>query len=217
MVEPLHIGVLAVQGAFREHRLMLERCGAEVTEIRRSSDTSALGGLERFDGIVLPGGESTTMGRLLTDWQLLEPLRECGRRGMPLFGTCAGLILLCREVEGPDGQLLTQPGLGLLDARVRRNAFGRQIDSFETEFPVRGVAENCRAVFIRAPVIVSCGPDVDVLARVDGPEGPFPVAVRQGNVLGAAFHPELTQDERFHAFFLDMCRKWKEHRPAMGI
>lgn len=207
MVETLHIGVLALQGAFREHGRMLERCGAEVTEIRRPSGDSDCGGLERFDGIVLPGGESTTMSRLLEDWHLLEPLRAYGRRNRPVFGTCAGLILLCREVEGPDGRRLPQPGLDLLDARVRRNAFGRQIDSFEADLPVAGVAGSCRAVFIRAPVIVSCGPGVEVLAAVDGPEGKRPVAVRQGNVLGTSFHSELTDDTRLHAFFLKLCRQ----------
>lgn len=206
MVEPLHIGVLALQGAFREHRRMLERCGAKVTEIRRLSGGSLRSGLERFDGIVLPGGESTTMGRLLEDEGLLEPLRFCGRAGMPFYGSCAGLILLCREVEGPDGELLHQPGLGLLDARVRRNAFGRQVDSFETRLDVKGVADEVRAVFIRAPLIVSCGPSVDVLSFVEGPLGRSPVAVRQGNVLATSFHPELTSDARVHEYFLSMCQ-----------
>lgn len=209
MVEPLHIGVLALQGAFREHRLALERCGAKVTEIRRPLGSSAYAGLETFDGLVLPGGESTTMGRLLVEEQLLEPVRACGLAGMPVYGSCAGLILLCREVEGPDGCLMHQPGLGLLNARVRRNAFGRQVDSFETRLDVAGVARDVEAVFIRAPVIVACGPDVEVLSRVDGPLGRSPVAVRQSHVLATAFHPELTFDTRFHEFFLNLCRKWR--------
>ena len=209
MVEPLHIGVLALQGAFREHRIMLEKCGAKVTEIRRLPGGSPWGGLEMFDGIVLPGGESTTMGRLLVDEGLLEPLRACGQAGMPVYGSCAGLILLCREVEGPDGAFIEQPRLGLLDARVRRNAFGRQVDSFETRLAVKGVACDMEAVFIRAPVIVSYGPSVEVLCRVEGPFGPSPVAVRQGRVLATSFHPELTSDSRFHAWFLNICLAWR--------
>lgn len=209
MVEPLHIGVLALQGAFREHRIMLERCGAKVTEIRRLSGDSPWGGLEGFDGIVLPGGESTTMGRLLVEEGLLEPLRACGRAGMPVYGSCAGLILLCREVEGPDGELLDQPRLNLLDARVRRNAFGRQSDSFETRLDLKGVACNVEAVFIRAPVIVSCGSCVEVLCRVEGPLGPSPVAVRQHHILATSFHPELTSDGRFHESFLRLCLAWR--------
>ena len=209
MVGGLHIGVLALQGAFREHRLALERCGAKVTEIRRPLASSPLAGLEQFDGLVLPGGESTTMGRLLVDEGLLEPVITCGRMGMPVYGSCAGLILLSREVEGPDGELLDQPGLGLLDVRVRRNAFGRQTDSFETVLNIRGVARDAEAVFIRAPIIVSCAPQVEVLAEVEGPLGMSPAAVRQNNLLATSFHPELTTDTRFHAFFLQLCRAWR--------
>ena len=210
MVDSLHIGVLALQGAFREHRVALEACGAQVTEIRRPLDSTPLAGLERFDGLVLPGGESTTMGRLLVDEGLLDPVRSCGLMGMPVYGSCAGLILLSREVEGPEGEPLDQPGLGLLDTVVRRNAFGRQTDSFETVLDIRDVGRNVEAVFIRAPVIVSCGEGVDVLARVDGPLGTGPAAVRQKNLLATSFHPELTADRRFHAFFLHMCRAWRE-------
>ena len=209
MVESLHIGVLALQGAFREHRLMLEKCGAKVTEIRRPLGDSPWAGLESFDGLVLPGGESTTMGRLLVEEKLLEPLRACGLAGMPVYGSCAGLILLCREVEGPDGASLDQARLGLLDARVRRNAFGRQVDSFETRLDVGGVAGDVEAVFIRAPLIVSCGPEVEVLSRVEGPLGLSPVAVRQNGILATSFHPELTSDKRFHEFFLHICRSWR--------
>lgn len=215
MVGELHIGVLALQGAFREHCAALERCGARVTQVRRPLSSSPLAGLEQFDGLVLPGGESTTMGRLLVDEGLLDPLRTCGLRGMPVYGSCAGLILLSREVEGPDGALLDQPRLGLLDARVRRNAFGRQTDSFETVLNVRGVADDEEAVFIRAPIIVSCGPQVEVLARVEGPLGMSPAAVRQGNVLATSFHPELTSDLRFHAYFLSLCRAWRESGGAV--
>ena len=214
MVTPLHIGVLALQGAFREHRLALERCGAKVTELRRRQEDTPLGGLEKFDGIVLPGGESTAMGRLLVDRGLLEPLRACIGRGMPVFGTCAGLILLSRELEGPDGTLLEQPHLGVLHCRVRRNAFGRQTDSFETALEVKGVAQALEAVFIRAPLIVSTGPGVECLSFVETGEGMLPVAVRQDNILASSFHHELTDDLRFHAFFLDMCRAWREQGRA---
>ena len=206
-MDTLHIGVLALQGAFREHRIMLERCGAEVTEIRGGD--SACAGLEQIDGLVIPGGESTTMGRLLTTWNLLDPVKKRALAGMPVYGSCAGLILLCREVEGPDGKALDQPRLGLLNARVRRNAFGRQQDSFETTLSIRGVAEDVEAVFIRAPVIVSCGPEVEVLSRVEYEGTLLPAAVRQGHVIATAFHPELTSDSRFHEFFLSLCRTWR--------
>ena len=207
----LHIGVLALQGAFREHRQSLERCGAEVTEIRRPLDDSdaVFKGLDRLDGIVLPGGESTTMGKLLVDWALRDAIMACGRAGMPIYGSCAGLILLCREIEGPDGLCMDQPRIGLLDARVRRNAFGRQVDSFETELNVKGVAEDLRAVFIRAPLIVETGPGVEVLAQVEREGRNYPVAVRQGHLLASSFHPELTPDLRFHQAFLSMCRSWR--------
>lgn len=208
---PLCVGVLALQGAFREHRKALEACGAEVVEIRRPLDASdsRFKGLGKLDGMVLPGGESTTMGKLLQDWDLLDALVNCGRAGMPLFGTCAGMILLCREIEGPDGELLVQPRLGLLDARARRNAFGRQLDSFETKLDVKGVASDVEAVFIRAPLIVSTGPEVEVLAEVQAGTEKRAVAVRQGNLLAASFHPELTGDLRLHESFLGYCRRWR--------
>ena len=204
----LRIGVLAVQGAFREHRRALERCGAEVEELRRPLDfgDDVFKGLQCFDGIVLPGGESTAMGVLLRAEGLLDALAACGRAGMPLYGSCAGLILLCREIEGADGKLVEQPRLGLLDARVRRNAFGRQVDSFETSLSVTDIARDLRAVFIRAPLIVHTGPDVEILAEVEREETAFPVAVRQGHLLASSFHPELTPDLRFHQAFLDICR-----------
>ena len=208
---PLRIGVLALQGAFREHRNALEACGAEVVEIRRPFDEAdtEYKGLGTLDGIVLPGGESTTMGKLLCDWELLEAIRNCGLNGMPIFGTCAGMILLCKEIEDANGTLLTQPRFGLLDARVRRNAFGRQLDSFETTLDVRGVAPDVEAVFIRAPLITSTGPDVEILAEVPSEEETRIVAVRQKNLLAASFHPELTADQRFHQYFLNMCECWR--------
>ncbi len=203
----LRIGVLALQGAFREHVQALEACGAKAVELRKPLDASSpLRGLDALDGVVLPGGESTVMGRLLRDWDLLDAFSECGRQGMPIYGSCAGMILLCREIEGPDGALLDQPRLGLLDARVRRNAFGRQKDSFETFLSVKGFERELAAVFIRAPLIVSVGEGVDVLAEVREGDAIRPVAVRQGNVVATSFHPELTGDRAFHRFFLEMCR-----------
>ena len=190
------IGVLAVQGAFREHIRSLRRCGAETVELRKRED------LEGLSGIVLPGGESTVMGKLLTEWDMMDRLRELIRGGMPVFGTCAGLILLCTDIiDHPE-----QPRIGLLDASVRRNAFGRQIDSFAMplevkSFPADGTREApIEAVFIRAPLIEKVGPGVDVLARVNG----LPVAVRQGNILAVSFHPELTEDLRLHQWVVDM-------------
>lgn len=210
MVGSLHIGVLALQGAFREHRLALEQCGAQVTEIRRRLGGSSCAGLEKFHGIVLPGGESTAIGKLLMEEQLLEPLKACAHMGMPIYGSCAGLILMCREVEDAQGAAIDQPVLSILNARVRRNAFGRQIDSFETRLNIRAVATDVHAVFIRAPLIVSWGPEVEPLSFVDGSFGRAAAAVRQGNLLATAFHPELTADRRVHAFFLSMCRAWQE-------
>lgn len=191
------IGVLAVQGAFREHSRALRRCGADVVEIRKRED------LDGLSALALPGGESTVMGKLLVEWNMLERVRGLIRDGLPVFGTCAGLILLCSDIiDHPE-----QPRIGLLDASVRRNAFGRQVDSFTTElalspFPaVRPTEERpMQAVFIRAPLIEKTGPGVDVLARVNG----LPVAVRQGNILAVSFHPELTDDLRLHQWLADM-------------
>ena len=187
----LCVGVLALPGAFREHGDALTRLGATVREVRQLKD------LDGLDAIVLPGGESTVMGKLLQEWSMLEPLRQRILAGMPVYGSCAGLILLCTDVEGSD-----QPRLGVLDATVRRNAFGRQVDSFETDLTLPDLgAEPVHAVFIRAPVLTRVGPDVRVLAQV----GSQAVAVRQNNVLGTSFHPELTDDPRLHQYFLTMC------------
>ncbi len=193
------IGVLALQGDVREHLAALTACGARAVPVRRPAELAAV------DAMVLPGGESTTMSRLLGTFDLLEPLRERIASGMPTYGSCAGMILLAREVlDGrPD-----QQQLGGLDVVVRRNAFGRQVDSFETDLTVEGLgAEPVRAVFIRAPWVEKSGDDVEVLATVpDTPEAGIaagrPVAVRQGPVLATAFHPELTGDHRLHALFV---------------
>jgi pyridoxal 5'-phosphate synthase pdxT subunit len=193
------IGVLALQGDVREHLAVLAACGARAVPVRRAAE------LDAVDGLVLPGGESTTMSRLLSVFELLEPLRERIAAGLPVYGSCAGMILLAREVlDGrPD-----QQQLGGLDVVVRRNAFGRQVDSFETDLDVAGVAGGpVRAVFIRAPWVEKAGDDVEVLAVVPdvagaGEAAGRPVAVRQGNVLATAFHPELTGDRRLHALFV---------------
>jgi len=177
-MKPLRIGVLAVQGNFREHAAMLRRLGADAVEVRRPDQ---LGGL---DGLVIPGGESTTFTRLMRLYGLDEALREFDR---PVFGTCAGMIVLDRN------------HLGLIDLEVRRNAFGRQVASFETDLDLPGQSTPLRAVFIRAPWIENVGPDVEVLAEVDG----HPVLARQGRFLVAAFHPELTDDTRLHELFLE--------------
>ena len=161
------IGVLALQGAFREHAAALRRLGADVCEVRQLKD------MEGLEGMVIPGGESTTIGKLLVEWDMLEPLRRRILDGMPVYGSCAGLILLCKEIEGSD-----QPRLGVLDATVRRNAFGRQVDSFETDLHIDGLAgEPLRAVFIRAPLISRVGEGVRVLARLDADRGERIVAV----------------------------------------
>ena len=185
------VGVLALQGASQRHADALAALGAHPVEVRTPEDLSGV------EGLVLPGGESTTMSRLLVLSGLFEPLAERLRSGMPAFGTCAGLILLAGEVlDGrPD-----QRSLGVMDVAVRRNAFGRQVDSFETDLDVDGVAGGrFPAVFIRAPVVERVGDAVEVLASVDG----HPVLCRQGPVLAAAFHPELSDDLRLHRFFLE--------------
>jgi 5'-phosphate synthase pdxT subunit len=189
------IGVLALQGDFREHIRVLQRLGAKASEVRLPQHLTGL------DGLILPGGESTTVGKLAVEFQLLDPLHEVASNGLPLWGTCAGLILLARDVGRE------QPLIGALDVQVKRNAFGRQVDSFEADLRVPVLTEPerpFRAVFIRAPLINRVGPGVSVLSRLDDTNGI--VAVQQGNVLGTAFHPELTDDDRFHRYFLTLPR-----------
>ena len=202
---PPVIGVLALQGDVREHLAALRACGAEAVPVRRPAE------LDAVDAVVLPGGESTTMSRLLATFELRDPLRARIAAGMPAYGSCAGMILLASEVlDGrPD-----QEQLGGLDVVVRRNAFGRQVDSFETDLRVDGVpGDPVRAVFIRAPWVEKAADDVQVLATVPertvdgagtGAAAGRPVAVRQGSVLATAFHPELTGDLRVHALFCSM-------------
>jgi pyridoxal 5'-phosphate synthase pdxT subunit len=197
------IGVLALQGDVREHLSALTDCGVRAVPVRRPAE------LDAVDGLVLPGGESTTMSRLLETFELLEPVRRRIADGMPAYGSCAGMILLARQVL--DGRA-DQRQLGGLDVVVRRNAFGRQVDSFETDLSLVGLEGGpVHAVFIRAPWVESVGPDVEVLATVPrqpeagAAEGRI-VAVRQGMVLATAFHPELTGDGRVHRLFCDLVR-----------
>jgi 5'-phosphate synthase pdxT subunit len=183
------IGVLALQGDFREHLAAVRELGAEPAEVRLPHD------LETVDALIIPGGESTTIGRLATLYGMIDPLRKHIELGLPTLGTCAGMIVLASRVtEG------SQPQLGALDATVERNAFGRQNESFEVDLDIVGFAEPMRAVFIRAPLVEEVGPDVAVLAVHDG----RPVFVRQDNVLAAAFHPELTGDLRIHEMLIEM-------------
>lgn len=192
------IGVLALQGAFAEHMKTLARLGVLAREVRTPAD------LAEVDGLIIPGGESTTIGKLLVRTGLFVPVQQRGRAGMPIWGTCAGMILLATDIGSSGSHSgAAQPLLGLMDLRVQRNAFGSQLDSFETELVAPAVADHpIPTVFIRAPVVEAVGPDVDVLARLtDG----RPVAVRQGHLLVTAFHPELTTDLSFHRYFVSMC------------
>jgi 5'-phosphate synthase pdxT subunit len=192
------IGVLALQGDVREHRAMLEQAGARTLAVRRSSE------LDQIDGIVMPGGESTTMYKLARTFELFEPLQQKVRAGLPAFGTCAGMILLAEHLEGG---IAGQETLGGLDVVVRRNAFGRQVDSFEADLEVDGLDEPFHAMFIRAPWVEKVGQDVEVVARiVSGDAVGRIVAVRQGNLLATSFHPEITGDRRIHALFTDLVR-----------
>ncbi len=188
------VGVLALQGDVREHVAVLQRIGSSAVEVRRVADLAGISGL------VIPGGESTTMARLLVTGGLREPLTELVEGGLPVLGTCAGLIMMARRIL--DGRS-DQWSLGLLDVDVRRNGFGRQVASFETVVEVAGIGPVAGA-FIRAPQIVSFAEGVTVLASHDHGEGPTPVLVRQGHALGCAFHPELTGETRIHELFLSL-------------
>ncbi len=188
------IGVLALQGDFREHIAMLHGMGVEAFEVRTEEE------LETADAIVIPGGESTTIGRLARIYGLIEPLRARMGAGLPALGTCAGMIFLGTATTGPE-----QPQLGVLDVVVERNAFGRQVDSFEADLQVAGLDEPMHAVFIRAPWIAKAAGNVEILATVTDPNGEVhPVVVRQGPILATSFHPELTEDTRIHEMLLDL-------------
>jgi 5'-phosphate synthase pdxT subunit len=189
------VGVLALQGAFIEHKQRLRELGATPLEVRLPEDLNGL------DGLIIPGGESTTIGKLATTFGLIEPLRAFART-KPTWGTCAGLIFLARDI-GMD----RQPILGVMDVVVNRNAFGRQVDSFETDLPIQGLeGDPFHAIFIRAPIITAAGPEVEVLATLD--DGRI-VAAQQNHLLATAFHPELTPDPRLHAHFLHLIDSWK--------
>ena len=202
MTHMTRIGVLALQGDFREHLRALERLGAEGRAVRLPRD------LDGLDGLIIPGGESTVMGKLMVAYDLDQPLRERIAAGLPIWGTCAGLILLARET---DNAMAGQPLLAAMDVRVCRNAFGAQRESFEVNLDVPALGEQpVHAVFIRAPIVESVGAGVDVLARVEPGLSVAPgeiVAVRQGPLLGTAFHPEVTTDVRFHSYFLSIVRE----------
>jgi 5'-phosphate synthase pdxT subunit len=197
------IGVLALQGDFLEHANMLRRIGAEAREVRTAEQLRAL------DGLIIPGGESTTFCRLMEDFHLYEPLRAFVQSGVPVWGTCAGMIVLARHAGD-----LPFPTLEAIDIDVDRNAYGRQVDSFEADLDVPALgAESFHAVFIRAPVVTGVGERAEVLATVQHEgEPPTPVAVRQGVLLATSFHPELTTDTRFHRYFLDIVRE--QGRPS---
>lgn len=190
----MKVGVLGLQGDVREHAAALESAGATPVIVKTADALSSV------DALVLPGGESTTIGKLLDRFDLLAPLIERAAAGMPLYGTCAGAILMSREIAGDHDAPVRIP---VLDVTTRRNAYGRQVDSFEADLEVEGLDEPYRAVFIRAPVFEEVGESVDVLARVDGD----PVLVRQGPFLASTFHPEMTGDNRVHELFVSMIEK----------
>jgi pyridoxal 5'-phosphate synthase pdxT subunit len=187
----MKIGVLASQGAFIEHIEILKQLETEAVPVRLPGE------LRELDGLIIPGGESTTISRLMTAYNLMDKIGELARGGLPLFGTCAGMILMARQISGNAAKTL-----GLMDITVRRNAFGRQVDSFETELAIPALGKApFPAVFIRAPVIENCAEGVETIARLK--DGQI-VAAREGKMLAAAFHPELTNDTRFHKYFLDI-------------
>jgi pyridoxal 5'-phosphate synthase pdxT subunit len=195
------VGVLALQGAFREHLRALDDVGLEGVEVRRAAE------LDGLDGLVIPGGESTTMSKLMESYELEQPIRDLHGRGAPVFGTCAGMILVSRDaVDGLPGQRY----LGLIDLDVRRNAFGRQVASFEAPLTLHGESEPLTGIFIRAPWIERAGEGVEVLAEHEG----HPVAARQAGVLVTAFHPELTGDRRLHRRFAEMVARARQEQAA---
>lgn len=200
---PVRIGVLAVQGAFAEHIAVLRQLGIEAVPVRLPQD------LEGLSGLILPGGESTTMRKLIDRWSLREPILELADKGAPIFGTCAGMILLSKEITDGDA-----PVLPLLDISVKRNAFGRQLDSFEAELAVPVLGDTpVHAVFIRAPIVERVGPGVDILAELE--DGRV-VAIRRGNVIATAFHPELAGETRLHRLVATMAAAFAEPGEGSG-
>ena len=199
----MKIGVLALQGAFREHLQTLRAIGVEGVPVRLPAD------LDDVAGLILPGGESTTMRKLIDRWGLRQPILDLAASGAPIFGTCAGMIVLAREIVGGE-----EPILPLIDVSVRRNAFGRQLDSFEADLPVPVLGDQpVHGVFIRAPIIERTGPDVDVLARLD--DGRI-VAVRERNIIATAFHPELAGETRFHRLVATMANEHEDPGEGAG-
>lgn len=193
----MKIGVLALQGAFAEHRKMLEKLGIESFEIRKKSDLSNAVDNNDIDGLIIPGGESTVIGKLLYDLDLFDDIKKLILEGLPVFGTCAGLILLAKEIEND-----SRTYLGAMDIKVRRNAYGRQLGSFFTESEFKGVGV-IPMTFIRAPYISSVGKNVEILSEVDGNV----VAAKENNILVTSYHPELNDDLKVHKFFAEMCKR----------
>jgi len=188
----MKVGVLALQGAVAEHIRSIEQAGATGVSVKRVEQ------LDELDGLIIPGGESTTIGKLMRKYDFIDAVRSFSAQGKPIFGTCAGLIVLAERIEGQD-----EAHLELMDMTVARNAFGRQRESFETDLPVQGIDEPIRAVFIRAPLITQVGPEVEVLSTLNGEI----VTARQGHLLAASYHPELTDDFRLHEYFLEMIKE----------
>ncbi|WML58259.1 pyridoxal 5'-phosphate synthase glutaminase subunit PdxT [Neobacillus sp. PS2-9] len=191
----IKIGVLALQGAVREHIRSLEACGVEAVAVKRKEE------LQDLDGLILPGGESTAMRRLIDKYDFMDALKEFAHSGKPMFGTCAGLILLAKQLVG-----YYEPHIGVMDIQVERNSFGRQVDSFEADLVIKDVAETFPAVFIRAPHIVEAGEDVEILCK----HNDRIVAARDRQFLGCSFHPELTDDHRITAYFVEMVKEAKQ-------
>ncbi|RAP73344.1 pyridoxal 5'-phosphate synthase glutaminase subunit PdxT [Paenibacillus montanisoli] len=188
----MKIGVLALQGAVAEHIRSIEAAGGEGVAVKRTEQ------LQELDGLIIPGGESTTIGKLMRKYGFVDAIRGFSAQGKPIFGTCAGLIVLADRIEGQE-----DAHLQLMDMTVARNAFGRQRESFETDLDIKGINEPVRAVFIRAPLIKEVSPSVDVLSTYNGEI----VTARQGHLLASSYHPELTDDYRLHAYFLDMAKE----------
>ncbi|CAM4034004.1 pyridoxal 5'-phosphate synthase glutaminase subunit PdxT [Mesobacillus zeae] len=189
------IGVLGLQGAVREHIRAIEESGAEAVTVKQP------GQLAELDGLIIPGGESTTIRKLIDKYSFMDGLKEFAREGKPMFGTCAGLILLAKRVAGYE-----EPHIGAMDVTVERNSFGRQRESFEADLDINGVAEGFTAIFIRAPHIVEAGENVEILAKHNGRI----VAAREGQFLGCSFHPELTPDHRLTTYFIEMVKEARE-------
>ncbi|MBO8138993.1 MAG: pyridoxal 5'-phosphate synthase glutaminase subunit PdxT [Thermosipho sp. (in: Bacteria)] len=187
----MKIGVSGIQGDFREHKLILEKLGVETLVVRKPNE------LDMVDALIIPGGESTTMIRIMKMTGFYETLRSKIEKGFPVFGTCAGMIVLSKEVVN-----FPQDSLKVIDIKVERNAYGRQVDSFETDVKLKFSQAPFRAIFIRAPKVVECGNDVEVLSEYEN----SPILLRQGKILVASFHPELTDDIRIHKYFVDMVR-----------